>query len=260
MKEVSQVYPNKGIEEQYRKKLNKLVDAMVLSAVYWILANYKGRSAKELSFIIRKKVKQWKKTFGKDSEKIAEWFVRSVKNGTEFGMKSAFTKAGVNIRSSVPKEIALGVEYENKALIDSIPEKYFSGVEVVCMLALLYNWDKERLEQELDKRNGIVKRRVVLIAKDQTGKTTELFKREICKRAGVKFARWVYTWKSEKPRKDHIEMNGALYELEKGCFNYYTNEYEFPKEKIGCKCDFKPVIEELGDNIKEQIKRRIDKR
>ena len=259
MKELRRVYPNKGVEAEYRKKLGKLVDGMSKSVMYWLLADWGGRTAREMSIILRKKIKQWDKVFGKEAEKVAEWFVRSVKKHTEFGMKSAFRAERYKLKNGVPKNVELGVEIENKSLIKSIPEKYFTGIETVAMMALLYGWSKDILADEIQKRYRITIRRTKLIAADQTHKTTELFKRAICIEAGIRYGRWVYTWRSEKPRESHVEMNGALFDLSKGCYDYYENEYIFPAQKINCKCDFRPVIFEMGDDIEKLMRNKRQK-
>jgi len=247
MKIIRRVAPNKGVETEYKKKLDKLVDAMSKSVLYWVLADFGDRSARELSIAIQKRIKQWKKIFGKYSDDLAIWFVKSIKKHIEFNMKNAFKEAGIKIKQDIPKNIIKAVEIENKDLINSIPEKYFIGVETVCMLALLYDWNKTDLTNELKKRYNITKRRVRIIAEDQTYKTNELFKRELCKVVGVRKGRWVYTWRSEHPRESHIQLDGALFDLNKGCYNYYDNEFIYPTQKVNCKCDFVPVIEEFGD-------------
>ena len=177
MKELRRVYPNKGVEAEYRSKLKKLVDGMSKSVLYWLLADWGGRTAREMAIILRKRIKQWDKVFGKEAEKISLWFVKSIKKHTEFGMKSAFRDAGIKLKEDVPKNVERGVEIENTALIKSIPEKYFTGIETVAMMALLYGWSKDILADEINKRYRITIRRTKLIASDQTHKTTELFKR-----------------------------------------------------------------------------------
>ena len=234
MKELRRVYPNKGVEAEYRKKLGKLVNNMSKSVMYWLLADWGGRTAREMAIILRKRIKQWDKVFGKEAEKIALWFVKSVKKHTEFGMKSAFREAGYKLKADVPKNTELGVEIENKALIKSIPEKYFTGIETIAMMALLYGWSRETLADEIQKRYRITIRRTKLIAADQTHKTTELFKRAICIESNIWLGKWVYTWRSEKPRESHVEMDGTIFDLRKGCYNREDNEYIFPAQKINC--------------------------
>lgn len=251
MKELKRVYPNKGVEAEYRKKLGKLVDLMSKSVMYWLLADWGGRTAREMSIILRKRIKQWDKVFGKEADKIALWFVKSVKRHTEFGMKTAFREAGLKLKSDVPKNTELGVEIENRSLIRSIPEKYFTGIETVAMMALLYGWSKETLADEIQKRYRITIRRTKIIASDQTHKTTELFKRAVCEESGIYFGKWKYTYLSEKPRESHVEMDGTIFDLRKGCYDKEIGEYIFPSQLVNCKCDFNPIIPEFADDLRK---------
>lgn len=249
MKELKRVPPNKGIEKEYKRKLDKLVKAMSASVMYWVLADFGNRSAWEMANAIRKRVKQWDKIFGDKAEQIALWFVKSVRKQTETGMDLAFKDAGYKMKRQTPEEVIKAVAYENIELIKSVPEKYFIGIKEVALLSLMYGWSKDKLSQELEKRNGIVLRRVKNIASDQTHKTTELIKRGISLNNGIRYAKWVYTWRSETPRENHIMMDGLVYDMEKGALTPEGDEIIFPGQKINCKCDFRPVIPEYGDNL-----------
>ena len=101
--------------------------------------------------------------------------------------------------------------------------------------------------KELKKRYDICQRRVKNIASDQTHKTTELFKRAICSNEGVRLGKWVYTWRSETPRENHIMMDGLVFDLDKGALTPEGDEFIFPAQKINCKCEFRPVLPEFGD-------------
>ena len=244
MKELKRVPPNIGVQKEYQKKLDKLVKSMSKSVMYWVLADFGNRTAREMAIAIQKRIKQWRKIFGDRSEQIALWFVKSIKKHTEVGMRNSFRESGFNLKKGVANDDLKLVEYENISLIKSIPEKYFTGIETVALLSMAYGWEKDDLTGELFKRYNIASRRVKLIARDQTQKATELFKRSICLNAGIKKARWVYTYRSERPRESHVELNGALYDLYRGCYDYYENEYIHPGQKINCQCDFVPIIED----------------
>lgn len=248
MKELKQVPPNLGIKRKYEKKLKKLVSAMDKSVMYWLLADYGGRTANQMAKEIQKRIKQWKDVFGKESDKIAKWFVESVKKNTEAGVKKSLKDVGIKPKvDGVSKNVLNAVEIENEGLIESIPEKYFSGVETVAMLSLLYAWSKSDLTNELKKRYNITIRRVRIISEDQTHKTTEVFKRDIYGREGLKEGKWVYTYRSETPRESHIMMDGQIFDLEKGALTPEGDAFIFPGQLINCKCDFRPIIREFGD-------------
>lgn len=257
MKTIKRVFANKGVEFEYRRKLNKLVDGMNKSVMYWVLANLENRTPKQMAKEIQKRIKQWKKVFGKHSETIAEWFVSVLYKHTITDMKNAFKEADIKVKPKISKKTISAIYIENENLIKSIPEKYFEGVEVVAMLALLYGWDRKRFADELEKRHIIAIRRVKNIASDQTHKTTEVFKMVVCSEAKIKYAKWQYTYLSKTPREQHIHMDGDLFDIEKGCYDSKVGEYIYPAELVNCKCSFIPVVEEHGEDLRKEIETKL---
>lgn len=255
MKELRKVPPNKGVEIEYRKKLKKLLQAMSASVMYWILADYDGKTAVEMAMAIRKRVKQWDKIFGDEAEKIALWFVNKVRKHTEVGMAGAFRAVGYKMRKATPERVIKAVEIENTELIKSIPEKYFVGVKEVAMLAIVYGWSKEKLRIELQKRFDIADRRIKNIVSDQSYKTASVIKMELAKNNGIYTARWKYTYLSQEPRENHIQMDGKLFDVRVGCIEEGTGELVFPSQRINCKCSFNPVILEYGDDVSKEIEK-----
>lgn len=253
MKILGQVKANKGVEEEYKKRLKKLIDAMNKSVLYWILADYGNRTAQEMARAIQKRIKQWNKVFGDKASDMALWFANKVKKHTETGFKMSLGEQGLPTKLAVPKDVFTAVKIENEDLIKSIPEKYFIGISTVAMMALLYNWDKEQLKEEIEKRYSITERRAKTIASDQTHKSNIVFKRAICEELGITKAKWVYTYRSETPRESHVGADGQIFDLDKGCL--IDGEYIYPAEKINCKCDFRAVIPELGDDVRATIEK-----
>lgn len=256
MKELKRVPANKGIEKEYKRKIDKLVKAMSASVMYWVLADYGGRTAWQMANAIRKRIKQWDRIFGEQSEKLALWFVKSVKKQTETGMQLAFKNVGYKMKHDTPEEVIKAITYENIELIKSIPEKYFIGIKEIALLSLMYGWSKEKLKSEIEKRDGIVLRRVKNIASDQTHKTTELVKRGLCQSNNIWYGVWRYTYMSDEPRLNHVEMDGMLFDVREGCPEIGTNEYIYPTYRYNCKCDFNPVVPEFGDDLKKEVEKR----
>ena len=253
MKILKAVKSNKGIESEYRKRLEKLVDAMDKSVMFWILADYGNRTPKEMAVAIQKRIKQWTKVFGEKSGDIALWFAKTVKKHTEMGFRMALGEQGIVRQPEVDRDTFNAVRLENDDLIKSIPEKYFTGISTVAMLALLYDWDKDKFQDEIEKRHDITKRRVKTIASDQNHKSNVLFSRAICQELGIDKAIWVYTFRSNEPRINHVAADGTVFDLDKGCL--IDGEYIFPAEKINCKCDFRAVIPEIGDEVRNKIEK-----
>jgi uncharacterized protein with gpF-like domain len=247
MKVIRQVYANKGVEADYRKRLKNLVNKMNKIVLMWILANAGTKTANQITKELIKFVKKYRKIFGSEGDKIVRKFVKDMEKHATIGMKNAFAEAGLNVRPNISDRVKSAVYFENKGLVSSIPEKYFDGIQTILMMAILYGWTKGDLTKAIKKRYIITERRVRVITSDQTHKTNEIFKRSICEELGVKKARWVYTWRSEKPRENHVEMDGAVYDMDKGCYDYYSDDYIQPAQLYNCKCSFRPIIEEIGD-------------
>ena len=256
MKTLRDIKKNKGVEVEYRKRLQKLIDAMGKSVMYWLLTDYGNRTAKEMATAIQKRIKQWDKIFGGKAEEMALWFANSVKKHTENGFRMALNGVGISRSPSIPNDVYNAVKLENEDLIKSIPEKYFIGISTVALMAIMYDWDKDRLEAEIEKRQGITERRAKIIAEDQTHKSNELFKLALCEKMGIRYGVWTYTYLSKVPRETHLEMNGTLFDLEKGCYDKKVGEYIFPGQLINCSCSFRPVIEEPGDNLRQMVEEK----
>ena len=131
MKRIRQVLANKGVEAEYRKKMENLIDAMNKSVLYWLLIDVSSKTPAQVAKQLQKRIKQWKKVFGSHSDKVAMWFVNSMKKHTEYGMKRAFLESGYNVVPKVKKDVEQAVRIENSGLLNSIPDKYFDGIEVV---------------------------------------------------------------------------------------------------------------------------------
>ena len=142
-------------------------------------------------------------------------------------------------------------------LIRSIPEKYFIGVKEVALLSLMYGWSKDKLNEELVKRNGIVERRVKNIASDQIHKTTELIKSAICENNKIYFGKWKYTFQAEQPRLNHIQMDGMLFDIRQGCPEIGTGELIQPSFRYNCHCDFNPVIPEFDEDLHKEVEKQV---
>lgn len=245
MKILRQVKANKGVEKEYRKRLDKLIDAMNKSVLYWILADYGNRTPKEMAIAIQKRIKQWNKIFGSKAGDIALWFAKTLKKHAETGFKMSLGEQGINKTPTVNKDVFNAVKIENEDLIKSIPEKYFVNIQTIAMMTILYNWSETDLTNAIKKRYNITKRRAKIISSDQTHKTNALFKLAMCEDLGIKKAQWVYTFRSKEPRMSHIRADGKVFDLDKGL--EIDGKYWLPAEDYNCKCDFKPVIPEIGD-------------
>lgn len=241
MKEIRQIYANLGIQRQYRGRLDKLIHEMYISTLYWLS---QGLSPSQVAEKIKKLSKQWQKRFGKEAPIIADWFVRSVKNNTLYGMQQAFYEQGYYIKPRIKREIEQAIRIENEGLINSIPEKFFAGLLVLAMMGFQYGDDD--LTKEIKKRYDMTERRAKVISEDQNHKANQIFKLSICENLGITKGRWKYTWRSKEPRLSHIRADGKMFDLKEGC--KIDGKFIYPAEEYNCKCDFTPIITEFNDD------------
>jgi len=63
-------------------------------------------------------------------------------------------------------------------------------------------------------------------------------------KVGVKKFKWLHSGGGQKPRKDHIEMNGNIYSFDDlPVIDKRTGERGIPGQAINCRCRMAPVIE-----------------
>lgn len=241
MKQIRQVFANRGIQQEYQRRLDRLIESMYLSVAYWLSI---GLNPRQIANEIKKRTKAWEKIFGKQAKKIAKWFVDNTKRYAEIGMENAFLEQGYRIRPKVSYKKEQAVLIENEDLIESIPTKFFAGIAILAMMALQYDQEID-LTTEIKKRYDMTKRRAKVISEDQNHKANQIFKLSICENLGITKGKWVYTYRSKEPRLSHIRANGKIFDLSKGL--KVDGEYILPAEKINCKCDFVPVITEFDE-------------
>ncbi len=181
MKQIRTIYANKGDEEKYRKRMQALIDAMNASALYWLLSGLNQKTPSQMQKELEKRIRQWKRVFSKNAGIISKRFVLNTKKYIEANMRLAFAEKGISVCPRIPKNTIKAFEFENENLIKSIPEKYFSQVSTLAVLALLYGWDKAFLTNKIEIQHNRAIKRARLIADDQSHKLTEVFKLAICR-------------------------------------------------------------------------------
>lgn len=268
--------PNLGLEAEYRKKLDAFIDDMQRSIAWWIVAEYRKRlpeieqdrnetgpvvkfirkllpamdasPAKDLERTLNRHMNIWLRRMNRNASKLAKWFVRRANGEISSASLSALSDAvGFTVRgenSRMANDMLQSLIIENINLIKSIPSQYKTEITGLVMQSVREGRDIAFLQDELEKRYAITKRRARTIARDQNNKATETISRRRVLDAGVLEAEWVHTSASKVPRKSHLRANGKIFRLDKGCF--IDGEWIYPGEKINCSCTFRPVLRQLG--------------
>lgn len=142
------------------------------------------------------------------------------------------------------KEVVKSIVAENVSLIKSIADVYLSNVQKSVLRSITFGQGLKELIPQLTKFDGMSERHAKNVALDQTRKAYNSINRERMEKVGVKKFKWLHSGGGQKPRKDHIEMNGNIYSFDDlPVIDKKTGDRGIPGQAINCRCRMAPVIE-----------------
>lgn len=266
------VRANAGVEAVYNKQLQRWVEMMHRSLVYWISAQYRANPAPSLaqdagheSFrdgspanamrrAMHRMSRRWLKAFDKGSEDLAKYFVDRAAGATDVQLKDILKKAGFTVQFRRTYDVNNAMQAavgENVGLIKSIASQHLTEVEGLVMRAMQDGRDLATLTQELTHRYQVTSRRAAFIAKDQANKMTSVINRARQQELGITQAHWRHSHGGKHPRKSHVEASqadggkGKVYDVDKGCL--IDGEYIWPGQLPNCRCTAQSIIPGLED-------------
>ena len=248
------VHPNAGVEAWYRRQLDKQVQEMQASVVYWLSANYRASGAAVamdaspavmMRNAMQKLAKRWTRRFDDMAQKLADRFANGAMKNADASLATAFKDAGFTVEFKMTSQMNNALQAtiaENVGLIRSIPEKYFTEVEGLVMRSVARGRDLSYLTDELQKRYGITRRRAAFIALDQNNKATSVLQIARQRSLGIIEGEWEHSGAGKEPRPGHVAAGKRKqrFRLDKGC--YIDGEWIFPGQKPRCKCTHRIVI------------------
>lgn len=249
---VRPVHPNAGLEAEYRRKLQCLVDEMHKSVAHWVTAAYRANEpaiaqdatpAVTLQATMRELVERWQSRFDDASKDLAEYFGTSVSRRTDDALKAILKRSGFTVRfrmTAAARDVMKATINAQVSLIKSIPQKYLTDVEGMVMRSVQTGRDLAALSKELQDAYGVTKRRAATIALDQNNKATSAMQRARQTELGITEAVWMHSGGGKHPRPAHVAANGKRYDVAKGMF--IDGEWIFPGEKINCRCVSRSVV------------------
>ncbi|XP_015284014.1 PREDICTED: uncharacterized protein YqbB-like [Gekko japonicus] len=262
--------PKLALKLMYQRRLFKLIDEMQNSVMYWLMATYKQRlpdivediktplfkriyryvtdasPSREIEKRFKQVMRRWTKKFNEMSDKLANDFVQRANTSTTASFMQNLKKKGFVVQldnSYATNNVLQALILENTRLIKSIPQKYFLEVQGILMRGIANGRDAGLITKELSERYGIVKRRAAMISRDQTNKAVETISRERSKSLGITKGVWIHRGGSKHPRESHISMDGTIYTLAEGCYDYAVQRNVQAGELINCNCTYSPYIE-----------------
>ena len=248
------VRPNVGIEVAYRKRLERLIDEMSNSVIYWVSATYSANEpkiaqdalpAELLTRLMRRLARRWQKKFDDAALGLADYFAESVQKRSDATLRAILKRAGIAIdftMTSAQKDVLEATVSANVALIKSIPAQYLAKVQGSVMRSVQSGRDLHSLAQDLTKEHGVTRRRATLIAKDQNNKATASMHRARQLELGIEEAAWLHSAGGNEPRPTHVAQSGKSYNIRTGWYDPAEKKYIQPGEEINCKCVSRSIL------------------
>jgi len=250
--------PSAALRIAYQRQIERLIDEMHRSTLYWVRATYRAREgeiardaspAAELAEQLARRAAKWRRMFAERAPDLASKFVERIdKYATTATQQAAVQMTGmaVSVKDTLISNTVLQASIqENVSLIRSIQSEYATEVEGLVMRSVTAGRDLKSLTDELQARYGVTKRRAKLIANDQNNKATAQMARVRQQSMGITKARWLHVGGGKNPRHSHVEANGKIFELSKGL--KIDGKYIFPGELINCGCVGAPLIPGVDD-------------
>lgn len=257
--------PCAGTEVEYRRRLDKLVQEMSRSVVYWLRAMYRAdppavavlaeqaqdarTSAQKLRELMRSLADRWQSRFDEVGPEMAEWFAKSASARSDKQLQALLRKGGWSVRprySKAQRDILAATVAENVSLIRSIPQSYMTQIESAVMRSVQTGRDLSQLTRDIEKQTGVTRRRAAAIARDQNNKTNASLQRARQMELGIKEAIWMHSGAGKHPRPTHVRNNNKRYDIAKGWWDPAVKAYIHPGMLINCRCVSRPVIAGIG--------------
>lgn len=248
------VHPNAGIQAAYRRRMDRLIDEMHRSIMFWVRAAYRANPpkmaqdrnpAQELRAAMRKLAEQWQRNFDDAAPKLAEYFAKAVRLRSDAALRKILRDGGISVKfkmTSTMRDVVDATITEQVNLIKSIPQRYLTQVEGMVMRSIQTGRDLGALSKELQTQLGVTRRRAALIARDQNNKASASMTRARQDAVGVTEGDWVHSNAGKHPRPTHVAMHGKRFNLRKGMYDSAVGKWILPGELINCRCIWRPVI------------------
>lgn len=247
---------NAGQAQKYKKLLMSFVKPMTAQTQREILALYSEEefldyiSTVQLDQLLDRLTERWTSIFDKVSPVLARTFVDESKKISEKALEKSLKKMGEHLQiktGMVPKELEAklaAVVSENVGLIKSIPQQYMADVRGDVMRSVTTGEGIKSLKSDLIEHAGVSERRAKNIALDQTRKTYNMINAARIQAVGIAKFMWVHSGGGQRPRKEHVEMDGNIYEYDNlPIIDSKTGERGLPGQLINCGCTQTPIFE-----------------
>ncbi len=255
-----------GIEARYNAALQKLVREMLRQTRRDVVALFESPTAvsshvttdasisSQSRILMNALSSKFTDLFGRASKALSETMVEQAGKSSAVALgrslkelSGGLTLKTDTLRSGPIGEIAKAAVAENVSLIKSIPEQYLQKVQGAVMRSITTGNGLQDLVPFLEEQEGVTVRRAKNIALDQTRKAYQSINAGRMKAAGIKKFEWIHSGGGQKPRPDHVAMNGDIYSYDDlPVIDERTGERGIPGQAPNCRCTARPVLD-FGD-------------
>lgn len=251
------LHPNAGLEVDYRKRLDKLIEEMHRSIMWWVSAAYKANEPVMAADdalpadVLRKTMaglsKRWTDRFDEGAQELAAYFAKAAAQRSDVQLRAILKKAGFAVKFAPTKamrDVIKATLNQQVSLIKSIPAQYLTQVESSVMRSVQAGRDIGGLAKELETHFGVTKRRASFIARSQNNIATSMMNRARQTELGITQARWVHSAGGKEPRPSHVAAGkeGAVYDVAKGWYDPDASVWTWPGVLPNCRCVSRSII------------------
>jgi uncharacterized protein with gpF-like domain len=241
--------PNAGVEEAYFRKLDALITRMMARVKKAVAEDYASVAAT----FAQDAMPSFDDEFYEEAERIAWGFAQNAGKHTRATLIIALEKAGytpsrlrsLRRRPEQLNSVIHSIITENVALIRSIPDQTRTRIWKLVAESLERQRDLGTLVKELEKIEGITRRRARTIARDQNNKITESVSLVRTQALGITEGLWMHRGGAKIPRASHVQMDGERFNLAEGLYDPDEGRNVMPGELINCHCTYRPILPDL---------------
>ena len=243
------IKPNPGIRVWYRRHLDRLIERLKRSVLWWIPAAYrKEAEAGAINQAMEELRRYWTSVFDREAEPLADGFVKQVDSTCRNAIRRSLAEVGFNVdwsRDRTVQKVLSSIRQTQVDLIKSIPQQSLDRVAMIVQNGVQAGRDIAAVKESLSEGLGITARRARMIAIDQTQKATHAINRARYTAVGIREAVWVHVAGRYTSRPTHVRMHGQRFRLdgpEAGMFDPAVGYRVMCGELINCRCSCRPVI------------------
>ena len=218
--------PDDPIDRERLRQIKRKINRLVLRDP--------ERFKRNIDEFIARNMMSWLREADKETQKIADWYVRNLSADISVSQKASLTAAGIpaavlrqamrNSRKSffitpqaideLPKLVT-----DTVSLITRINSSDIGNIRAAFLDAYEGKNTYSHIVETLEATKGFTEKRARRVAIDQTSKISQKILQKNCEGIGIKRGVWIHVPGQYSSRPTHIGMNGKTFNLAEGLYD-----------------------------------------